>query len=194
MSIDMDGQSSPTPSMGVSVSVPLSRARAASVSSLSEASNVYVCLDPHAVTAESFELVKKSLKKMGPPISVWWSAFHLYAEIDAKPAADHPKRGRQYCCCNECGEDYVVDETGATGGLMRHMEKEHKKAYTVLFNQSPAGRKRAATSSQPNIREAFGGAKRAKTKSEKKEECAELTSRWVVKTLQPYSSVESEDF
>jgi hypothetical protein len=28
---------------------------------------------------------------------------------DAKPVNDHPRRGRQYCCCNECGEDYVVE-------------------------------------------------------------------------------------
>jgi hypothetical protein len=151
-------------------------------------------LEPHADTAEKFDLVKKTSKLNGSPLSVWWSAFHLYAEKDAKPEQDHPKRGRQYCCCNACGTDYVVDETGATGVLMRHMKKDHKKAYAELFRQSSTGKKRAAAASQPDIRASLGGVKKAKTKSEKNEECAELTARWVVKTLQPYSAVDSEDF
>jgi hypothetical protein len=82
-------------------------------------------------------------------------------------------------------EKTVIDETGATGGLMHHMEKEHKKAYTLLYNQSSAGTKKRAATAQSR----FGGAKRAKTKSKKNKECAELTARWVVKTLQPYSFV-----
>jgi hypothetical protein len=189
--VETTGQSEPQseamPYVGVSVSIPLSRATAASISSLeaSATRSSSIHLEPHAKTAENFELVKKTSKK-SCPLSVWWSAFHVYAKIDAKPKADHPRRGRQYCCCNECGEDYLVDETGATGGLMRHMEKDHKKAYAELFNQSTIGKRKAAATSQPDIRASFLGCAK-KTKSAKREECAELTTKWVVKTLQPYT-------
>jgi len=189
------GQSEPRPYVGVSVSIPLSRATAASISSLeASATGSSICLEPHAKTAENFDLVKKTSKNNSAPLSIWWTAFHVYAKTDAKSQEDHPKRGRQYCCCNECGEDYVVDITGATGGLMRHMEKDHKKAYAELFNQSTIGKRKAIVASQPDIRASFGATKKLK-QSEMREERAELTTRWVVKTLQPYySSVESEDF
>jgi hypothetical protein len=192
-------QSEQTPT-GVSASVPLSRARVSRAGSgvslaSEETLGSSVCLEPHAETAEKFKLVKKISKLGSSPVSVWWSAFHLYANIDAKPPADHPRRGRQYCCCNACGEDYLVDDTGATGGLTRHMETAHKKAYIELFSQSTAGKKRAVVDSQPDIRDAFlGGKKRLKTKDQKKEECADLTARWVVKTLQPYSTVDLVHF
>ena len=155
MPVETTGQSE-----GVSVSVPLSRARAASVSSLgASALGSSVCLEPHADTAEKFDLVKKSSRQNGVFPFRYGGLHFIFMPRQMQSQSLIIRKGDVSIVAAThavSGQDYAVDETGATGVLMRHMEKDNKKAYAELFNQSSIGKKRAAAASQTDIRSAFG--------------------------------------
>jgi hypothetical protein len=140
-----------------------------------------IIAEPHPKTSLSHRLVKKKVRS-NTAASLWWPNFHVYSQRCSKK--EHLPH-KDYCCCNKCGTDYVVDSSASITSIRSHIQHCNKEAYdeceeaVVKLNM----RKSAAPSTPPKS-----------SKAQKKALQDDALIRWVVCTHQDLSVVESESF